>query len=313
MALVFFSAGLLLIALPGLLRRQARTLSPKEWTRLCLVALGGGALLIEISLVLLAVPTVLSTLGLDPQARVCKQLLESFAPMGGPAGWLLVTSAVFLPAGVIWGKHRASLAGQSMVLEPWVGTHRQVDGRDLVVIPCGDLVACSAKGESQQIVISQGLIDTLPGDELGAVIRHEATHLDHNHQRLLDIGTAVQGALGFLPGTRRSTRALRAGIERWADEEAAGPSPLQRAALHRALLRVAGGGLHKPSLAAFSGAESLLERLHALEGECRTAGVGYRLALYLPGASVATVVGSTLVHLGHAMGPYCLNLAGCSG
>ena len=308
MALILLAAGVVLLGLPGLLRRRANALDPREWVRLCLVALGGGLALVEVGLVLLAIPTLFAAAGLPDQATVCQRLLESFAPMGGAAGWALVAAAVGLPGCAWWRARGARRQATSMVVEPWVGERQSFGAHELVVMPCRDLVACSVEGPPQQIVVSEGLLDALSGEELAAVVSHEAAHLRYRHQRLLRLATAVE----TLPWAWHSTSALRKALERCADEDAAGAAPTGRSVLQGALMRVAGVQL-RPGVAGLSGAENVLERLDALGAVPRRLRSSERAMLYLPGFAVAAPVMLSLAHWGSSLGPACLNVTRCVG
>ena len=303
--------GLVLVGFPGLLRRPGRSLEPAEWARLCLVALGGGAVLVEAGLVLLAVPTVLGAVGLPDSAVVCRRMLGGFAPMGG-LGWLLVGAAVALPARAGWRSMSVRRSGRAMVIETWVGEHHRVGDHELVVMPCAEMVACSVEGPPAQVVISRGLVAALSDSELAGVVGHERAHLNHRHQRLLRLGAAIEGSLGFLPWAQSSASALRTVLERWADEEAAGRGAPQRAALRAALLRVADVQL-RPGVAGISRPVSLVERLNALGAAPEAPGLGRRVFMYLPGAALAALVVGVAAQWAQTIGPACLHAGGCIG
>lgn len=312
MAVVLVIGGLVLVGLPGLLAGRGRGLAPAEWARLCLVALGGGVVLVESGLILLAVPTVLAAAGLPGQGVVCRQLLESFAPMGGVFGWLLVAATVVLPARAGWRLVSLRRHGRAMVVEPWVGEHHRRDDHDLVVMPCAEMVACSVEGPPPQVVVSQGLVDALSPAELAVVVRHESAHLGHHHERLLRVGAAFEGFLGYLPWARSSASVLRTVLERCADEQAAGDTEPARAVLRAALLRVADVQL-RPAVAGIARPDSLRERLDALRQAPATPGLGRRAVMYLPGTVVAAVVVGVVARWSPTIGPACLHVAKCLG
>lgn len=288
MTLLLLLSGLGLLAVPACARPLGRRLPPAEWANACAGLLAAGAIVVEASLAIQAAPTVLRTVGLEGIAELCQHI----APGGAPAG---IAAAV--AAGVI-----ALLAGRSVLgarrihrmarVERELGWHGTLGGHHLVVLPSQKLVAFSTAGRPGQVVMSHGLITALSDDELAAVLRHEVAHVRHRHQRYLLLARAVERSLGLLPLVRRGVAALRCAVERWADEEAAGPRPTGRASVHAALLRVAELA-SMPDLAAFTTPGTVEERLEALRAD-PTGGraVGRRTLVYLPAGLllVATAV-----------------------
>jgi hypothetical protein len=68
---VLFGAGLWLLALPAAGRRLGLRLAPAEWSRLCATALVLGAVVLELSMVLYATPTLLRASGAEELAPHC--------------------------------------------------------------------------------------------------------------------------------------------------------------------------------------------------------------------------------------------------
>lgn len=253
-----------MLALPGLLRGVGTRVAPERWARLCTGALLTGALMVELVAVLLAAPTVLAALGVPSLAVACERLLGPLTPGGPVGGWAATITAVGLP-GMAGHRLVAARRGyRALAVEPGLGEHRSWAGYDVVVLPTDEVLAFSVGGACGQIVVSRGLVASLSQAEVDAVLRHEAAHLGHRHQALLLLATVVEGVLFFLPPVRRSARCLRTALERWADEEAARAGPQARRDLRGALLGVTAATV-EPTMAAFSGADSLLERLRALE------------------------------------------------
>lgn len=278
MTLLLLLSGLGLLGLPACARPLGRRLPPAEWARACAGLLAAGAIVVEAGLAIQAAPTLLRTAGLEDIADLC----EHVAP-GGPAVGIAAAAA----AGVI-----ALLAGRAALrvrrrhrtarVEPEIGWHGHLGGHRLVVLPSEELVAFSTAGRSGQVVMSRGLITALSDDELAAVVRHEVAHVQHRHQRYLMLARVVERSLGLLPLVRRGVTALRCAVERWADEEAAGPRSSGRASVHAALLRVAELAA-MPDIAAFTTPETVAERLEALRtAPTRGLAVGRRLLVYLP-------------------------------
>jgi Zn-dependent protease with chaperone function len=273
--------------------------APGEWARLCALALGGGAALVELVLVVHAAPPVLRAAGVPLIAAACERMLGPLVPGGVAVGWAAAAAAVTLPVLGSIGLQRARRQRRVLRVERELGRHHRHGDHELVVLPTERFVAVSVPGRPRgQVVVSEGLVDSLAPDELEAVVGHEAAHLDRRHDRYLLLATAVEHACAFFPPARRSTAALRASLERWADEDAAGASAASRQALRRALLGVTVALVAEPSVAAFTTAETVLERLDALDTAAPSPSPLLRASLYLPGAALAVLAGVTLLSCG---------------
>lgn len=288
MALLLLVAGLGLLCLPGVSRPIGRRLPPPEWAALCGLALVGGAATLEFSAILYAAPTVLRAVGVPALAMTCERLIGPLVPGGASAGWTAAAVAVMMPALGLAGGTKARRGCRSIWVEPGLGEHRRYDRHDLVVLPTAELVAVSVSGVSSQIIVSQGMVDALAPEEFQSVLRHEMAHLDHAHQRWLVLIAAVERSLAVFPPLRRSTAALRAALERWADEAAVQEDAGRRAVLRGALLRVT-RALVSPA-AAFSAADSVIERLDALGVAPRHAPRVSRALVYIPGVVLGVVI-----------------------
>ncbi len=209
MLLLVLLSGAMLIALPGLARPVGRRLAPREWSLLCAVALAGGALLIEIGLVLLAAPTVLVAVGAPTLASACERLLGPLLPGGPLLGMVAVPLAVTMPALAALGIRRERRRLGRRALEHWVGDHLEWEGLDVVVLPTDNVVAFSVSQGHPQILVSAGMVAALAPDELESVLRHERAHLRQGHHRFLSLAAAVDRGLPF---ARPSTAALRVAL-----------------------------------------------------------------------------------------------------
>lgn len=288
MSVILLATAGTMLVLPAFGRWLGRRLDPWEWARLTAVMLTGGLVVLEVALVLLSIPTLVGAVGVQGLAAACRRVLGDLAPGGVSIGSSAAVVAVLLPALAVRGIRRARRVSREMHVEAWLGHHEATDGIDLVVLPTGRLLAYSVDEGPRQIVISDGLADALAPDELAGVIRHERAHLRHRHQRYLLLAAAVESALPFL---HASTRSLRAALERWADEDAAGTNGRTRFAVHRALLRVTGVLVPARSVAAFTTCGTVVERAAALAGPRAASSSAHRLVAYAILALLSVAIG----------------------
>ena len=286
MAPLLFLAGLCLLALPGATRRFGRRLDPAEWSRLCLTALVVGTFAVEVASVLYGLPVVFRTVGVTGLADACERTFDLLLHGDANLAWLAVGLAVGLPValarGALRGRGLHAAVRNALPLGEQLPT---ASGYRLVVVPTDVPVAVALDGPEPLVVISEGVRARLSGSELEAVVRHEAAHLEHGHQRYFLVATALERLI-LVPGLRRSTAALRAALERWADEAAATEPDCSRRTVRQALLGMATVEAALP-VGQFSAADAVLERLDALEREPQAPPIGYHAALYLPGLLIA--------------------------
>lgn len=300
MALLLLTGGLCLLALPALARRLGRRLDPAEWARLCAGLLGVGAAVLELGVMLVALPTVAPAAGFPELAHICERMLGVMAPGTGPVGWGAAAVAAILALLGLRGVWLAWRTQRRFRIEPELGEHRPYGAHELVVLPTESLLALSVGGRPGQIVVSQGLVDTLSPAELAAVVRHEAAHLDHDHHRFLLLAAALDAVLGRVPLVRESVVALRTALERWADEDAAGAHEPDRTTVRSALVGVALAA-GDPAVAAFTGVDDVVERLDALEAPAPRPSLARRFAVYAPvvvvSVGVLVVIGGWAGHV----------------
>jgi Zn-dependent protease with chaperone function len=295
MSTVLVLAGLGLLALPGVAASAARHLQAREWRRLNRVAIGLGLVMVQLGLVLTAVPVLADAAGVEHIAHGCHHLLGPLLPGGAVTGWASASASValFSVAGVV---HRRTRRLQRAArIDEWMGEHRQLAGATLVVLPTDAVVAYATPGSPSQVVVSRGLARVLGADELDAVVRHELAHLRNRHHRDLALAAVVDATLGWMPGLRASTAALRLGIERSADEEAA-ERPGAREAIRRALLKATETMLMP--VPAFTTALTLVARLDALATPPPHPSLRLRAAMFAPLAVLAAVALSGLLGSG---------------
>ena len=286
MSAILVVTGVALLAVPGLVASRAGRLRPDEWRRLNRAAIRLGLATAALGLVAAAVPLALDATGVDPAVDVCHHLLGPAAPGASVVGGASLAMSVAFVA-VAWSaRWRSRRLQRSARIETCVGEHRCLTDATLVVLPTDAVVAYATPGAPPQVVVSRGLVGALTSDELEAVVRHELTHLRNGHHRDLVLAGVVDAALGWLPGLRASTTALRLSLERSADEVAA-DQPGARDAVRRALLKTTETILGP--VPAFATAFSLLARLEALETPAPDPTLRQRLLALAPLAGLTLV------------------------
>jgi Zn-dependent protease with chaperone function len=291
-----------LLAAPGLLRPLARRLPPAEWAALCALLLAAGAVVLEVLAVLVALPTVMRAAGLPEIADLCQEALGRLIPGGAAVGWAAFAAAMAVPILATREALRTRRARRAVRagVRPVAGELLAHHGHPMLVVPSDRLVAFSVPGSAPRVVISRGLADHLSDGELTAVLHHELAHLRNRHHRYLLLASVVEASLGLLWPVRRSAAALRAALERWADEQAAATSAGGRSSVRSALLRVAASMAGAdPRLAAFLTASTMAERIEALQAESQPHRVlPRRLSIYAPAVllllGAPTLVGAIL-------------------
>ncbi|MDO8737186.1 MAG: M48 family metalloprotease [Thermoleophilia bacterium] len=142
-----------------------------------------------------------------------------------------------------------------------------------------------------RIVLSEGIVKSLPGRELVAVAAHEEGHRSARDNLLITAAKSVATTLFYLPGPKRALLEMRKCLERSADRSAAAASG-DRFAIAEALARIASmnyseADSHSPLVTAVRGNGDLVARLEELVGDERHPGHGWaRLALLVAGAVV---------------------------
>ena len=305
MTLILLLSAVGALLLPVIARPLGRRLPPAEWARLCVVLLAVGAAAVEVALLVIGLTSILDLAGVHAFVDLCERMLGTALPGGAFSGLAAGVVAALLATMATRQVLRARRTRRAVRVEPTLGQHQAGDGHDLVVLPSRRLFAYGIAGRPSQVVVSDGLVDTLAEEELAAVLRHEATHLRHHHERQLLVASVVEHTLGGVPLIRRSVAVLRCALERWADEEAA-TSDADRASVRSALLRVT-EAMVAGEVIAFVTAATVAERIEALEAaRPRSACAWWRALVYGPAAVLLAVAAAsaggllehvTVVHL----------------
>lgn len=256
--------AIVLSALPAAGGRWLRSLHPAVATKAIAISLVSALVIVELTLVTLGAPVVLRAAGAHGLAARCQRMASEMV-VGSPwIGWPAAFAAVALPFLVATGFRRARRAQRSLHEVALLGRPTQLLGHSVVMVESDRPLAVSVAAHGGVIVVSTALVDQLADAELAAVCRHERAHLDHRHHVLLWVASGTETGLGFFPWVRSAVDQLRCSIERWADEDAAGPEMDARRATKRALIGVATGGV-SVDLAAFGSLSTVVERVVALD------------------------------------------------
>jgi Zn-dependent protease with chaperone function len=96
--------------------------------------------------------------------------------------------------------------------------------RRLFVVPGEAPEAMTVGIFRPRILLSRGLVESLPSEELRAVIEHEEAHRCGKDNLLVAVSRAVSLTLFYLPGPKMAFREMRRSLEKAADLRAAGRS-----------------------------------------------------------------------------------------
>lgn len=261
MSAVLVIAGVLLLALPGLVHTAGSRLRPSDWAQRNFASLRLGLWSVQLGLALGAAPLLIRVTGAHVVAA-CSRLVGPALPGGEPVAAISGGAALTLAAVALATKRRTARSLELTRIEQWLGDHRQVHEVDVAVLPTDQVLAYASSGSPPQVVLSRGLSAVLEGHELESVVRHELAHLRHGHGRYLLLASVVQAAFGWLPSVRRSITTLRLSVERWADEEAA-PQLADRLSVRAALLKATATMV--AVVPSFAPVETIAARLDALE------------------------------------------------
>ena len=291
MTVLLLLVGLVSVALPGV-RLRVVDPEPRWFVRLTVVALLLGLACLGMALVLsMTIGALYAMTGASDSPGV------HLAPEGGvgavvAAGLLAVFASRAVSICV-----RARERNRCARAEGWLGEHRPDGSHDLVVLPIDRPVAYSVSGRCPQIVISQGLRQSLDDDVLEFVIGHERAHLRARHRRALVLATVVEGLLPSVPWATRSAAALRIAVERAADEEAAGTELGRRRRLALEIARMSG------RLSVACGPDLVRFRANRLSTSPHNSPIGIGIAA-VGLVAVALAALSALSHVSGDVSPY---------
>jgi Zn-dependent protease with chaperone function len=228
-------AVLLAWVAPGPMARQKRFRRSPRAALVAWQAVSAGGILAALAAAPAALPLLLR--GDDPGSHLALVL---------PA--VLVSAAVLarlLWAGHTVGRQLRRVRTDHRQLVDIIATH---DRERVRILQHPTPTAYCIPGRQSRVVISQGVLDALPGDQLDAVVAHEEAHLRGRHDLLLEFFSVVHRAV---PGPLRSEEALsevRLLVEALADRAAVRRSG--EVATARALITLAGSRAPEAALGA---------------------------------------------------------------
>ncbi|OBG18294.1 M56 family metallopeptidase [Mycobacterium sp. 852002-51057_SCH5723018] len=155
--------------------------------------------------------------------------------------------------------------------------------RDLRILDVPQPLAYCLPGVRSRVVVSEGTLTTLTGDEVTAILTHERAHLRARHDLVLEAFTAVHAAFPRLVRSVNALRAVQLLVELLADDAAVRATG--RTPLARALVACASG--RPPSGALAAGGPSTVVRVRRLSG--RGNSLALSAAAYLAAAAVFVV------------------------
>jgi Zn-dependent protease with chaperone function len=191
-------------------------------------------------------------------------VLGSGLPVPVVAGGLAALTVCGLLAAAV---RRAALSGRDLVLAAVACRRLGPAVGGLVVVDHEEPDAYTLPGIGGRVVVSTAMLRALPADERRVLLAHEAAHLTRRHHLWVQ---AAELAAAANPLLRPAARAVRAAVERDADEVAAtevGDRLLTARALARAGLARTAVRRGTTLAAALAGADSAVaDRARALLG-----------------------------------------------
>jgi hypothetical protein len=228
--LLLLACGLLAVAMPGIRPKPMLVAAPRWFVRLAVASVGLGMFAIVAALLLSTSVGALHLMvggAVTPVDHLAPEGVFGSAAAAAAVVWIVGRSAVLAS--------RAARGHRAARVDAWLGKHETAGDLEVVIIPTDASVAYTIPGRQPQIVISEGLRARLSADVLRFVLDHERAHLRGRDRWNALLATALETAFVFVPGAARTAAALRIGLERAADEDAAGGLLTRRRTIARGI------------------------------------------------------------------------------
>jgi hypothetical protein len=248
------------VLLRGCAPRLERHLTPSALVRLCTAAAVSTALTLGCALAAMGLAVVGRNTDVAEVGRWSAGTLEELIPV--PV-WIGITAgAVFvvLATNTVW--HAVGLA-RDLVTAELIGRRLRSDSGRMIVLDDEKPDAYALAGLRGYVVVTTGMLRSLPSNEQAVLLAHETSHLRNRHHLYVQLAGLAATANPLLEPI---AAAVRHGVERWADEDAAATAGdrrlAARAVARAALARAHSTRLGAPSLAAADG--RVADRANAL-------------------------------------------------
>ena len=239
-----------------------RRLPPATAVRLLTAAMLGAALATGFVLAVAGTLVVGRIPAVAAEGEWSARALASGLPVPAVVGGGAALAAAGL---LVAALRRAAFSGRDLVRSTRTCRRLGPDVDGLVVVEDEQPDAYALPGLGGRVVVSTAMLRALPSDERRVLLAHEAAHLAHRHHLWVQVAFVAAAANPLL---RPAARAVRAGVERWADEIAAaevGDRALTARALARAGLARTNGRRRVGRPLALGGADgAVVDRARAL-------------------------------------------------
>jgi len=229
-------AVLLAVLTGSLLGRSAnflvRRLPPAPAVALLAVASLAVSLATGISLTAIAVAVIAGLTAVAADGHWSAALVRAQVPM---PDWLGVLAALAVLVLLARAVRRTVVIAWALVRAEQLCRGLRTGGGPIVIVDDGSADAFTVAGLRGCVVISRRLLSELSADERQVLTAHELSHLNNRHHLYVHVADIAAAANPLLAGV---PVAVRLGVERWADEDAA-TGIGSRVVTGRALARVA--------------------------------------------------------------------------
>jgi len=193
----------------------ARRLRPDESVPLLTFAGLITALAAGFSLCVLTVTTAAQLPAIAALGHWSVDALQTAVPVPLPVAWIAGSVVAIL---LFTSARRMTRGGQQLWVARQISRDLGGQARGLVVVDGERAEAFAVPGAGGRVVVSTAMLHALSGPERRVLLEHEVSHLRHQHHLYVLIAELSAAANPLL---RPLAATVRAGVERWADEDAA--------------------------------------------------------------------------------------------